>query len=142
MEIQNKQKRKNKRQKMKKHINITMVAMLMALSFNVCGAEGDFIDPNLEVVKFNVWASVCPNNKADLATVWVPWRTRALGFLMGNETQGSSVVPDQFRIITVGDWRYLCVNPSGTVPMWLGALKASTKHQRRNRHCWALQIEA
>jgi len=127
---------------MKKHINIIMVAMLMALSFNTPGAEGDFIDPNLQVIKFNLWATVCPNNQADLVTVWVPWRTRALGFLMGNEPQGSSVAPDQFRIITVGDWRYLCVNPSGTVPMWLGELKASTNPQRGNRICWPLQIEA
>ena len=127
---------------MKKHIVSSLVVMFMALSFNVYGTEGDFIDPNLEVVKFNVWASVCPNNKADLVTVWVPWRTPALGFLMGNEPQGSSVAPDQFRIITVGDWRYLCVNPSGTVPMWLGELKASSNPQRGNRICWPLQIEA
>ena len=77
---------------MKKHINIIMVAMLMALSFNTPGAEGDFIDPNLQVIKFNLWATVCPNNQADLVTVWVPWRTRALGFLMGNEPQGSRPV--------------------------------------------------
>jgi hypothetical protein len=44
---------------------------------------------------------------------------------MGNEAQGSAVAPEQFRIVTVGDWRYICANSSLTVPMWLGELKAT-----------------
>ncbi|MFA6273390.1 MAG: hypothetical protein WC673_02805, partial [Candidatus Paceibacterota bacterium] len=68
---------------MKKYIVSTVA--FMALAINAFGVDGDFVDPNLGISKINMWASVCPNNKADLATVWVPWRTRTLGFLMGNE---------------------------------------------------------
>ncbi len=88
-------------------------------------------------INIKVHANVCPAIEAG-PTVWNPYVATAQGFWEG-ASETPTITPAGFHAITAGDWRYLCLSPTGSFPMWLGSATPGGQ-QWGNGIAWAFEI--